>query len=224
MNKIYNRHEDPFKWLPGLDASEDFIPPPSYTDLFNRCDQAYDDILTGDVLNYRLDELKAVLDNHQDLFDEADKQITVYEGFDHFIILYDALISAYQFTHDQGWNAYFALDDYSKFDMSLERHVLDWLKAYGDLNNDIAFHLHFNTDCDCNNLSFYRISPIGIHIHHDDLEKIFEFSRLYAQHYSELLNKYMDITWEEYHALTDKELLYYRRDNLFYYLSKNKQK
>lgn len=220
MNKLYNRHENPFEWLPGLDASEDFIPPPSYTDLFNRCDQAYDEILTGDVLNYRLDEIKAVLDKHQDLFHEADNQITIYEGFDHFIFLYDAIMSVYLFTHNQGWNSFFALDDYRKYDMRVERNVIDWLRANRNLNLDIAFHLNFNTDCDCNNAYYYRISHIGIHMHHDDLEKIFAFSQLYGEHYLELLKKYMDISWEEFHALKEDDPLYFQRDNLFYYLSK----
>ena len=50
----FNRTLDPFEWLPGLDSATDFVPSTEYTDLLSRCDAAYSDILTGDVLNYRM--------------------------------------------------------------------------------------------------------------------------------------------------------------------------
>ena len=66
----FNRTEDPFEWLPGLDSATDFVPSSEYTDLLSRCDAAYSDILTGDVLNYSMVELKAVVD--QSLRDVVD--------------------------------------------------------------------------------------------------------------------------------------------------------
>lgn len=220
----FNRTEDPFEWLPGLDSATDFVPNSEYNDLLSRCDAAYSDILTGDVLNYRMIELKAVVDQYSELFDEVEKQLRYYDGFDRFFYLFDAVFSAYLFTDKEGWNAFFALDDYSKFDMSIERNLTNWLFAYQDLNETIAQHLFYNSDCDCNSQDYYRVSHIGIHIHKDDLAKIFEFSTLYCEQYAFLLKKYMNITWEEFLALTEEDDLYYTRDNLFYYLLKSRNK
>jgi hypothetical protein len=181
-------------------------------------------MLTGEVLNFRKEELKLILDKYEDLFNEAEKQAVYFEGMDEFLFLFDALISAFLMVEERGWDAHFALDDYSKFDMSEERNVINWLYAYEELNERIAYYLNFNTDCDCNNQSVYRISYLGIHIYKEDLAKIFEFSKLYGEHYAHLLLKYMNITWEEYHALTEEDELYYLRDNLKYYIVKSRNK
>jgi tRNA G10 N-methylase Trm11 len=220
IKKEYNRLINPFDRLPGLDAAPDFIPSPEYTDLLIRCKDAYKEMLTGDVLNFSKAELKTVLDKYEALFDESEKQAVYFEGMDEFLFLYDALISAYLFVEERGWDAHFALDDYSKFDMSEERNIINWLHAYEVLNKEIAFYLNYNTDCDCNNQQVYRVSYLGIHILKEDLAKIFEFSTLYGEHYCHLLQKYMNITWEEYYALTEEDELYYLRDNLKHYLSK----
>jgi len=218
----FNRGLDPFKWSPGLDSATDFVPSSEYTDLLSRCDAAYADILTGDVLNYRKVELKAVIDQYTELFDEVEKQLRYYGGFDRFYYLYDTLLETYVFVDKEGWNSFFALDDYNKFDMNVERNLTNWLFAYKNLNETIAQHLFYNSDCDCNNKSVYRVSHLGIHIYNEDLEKIFEFSTLYCEQYAFLLKKYMNITWEEYLALTEEDDLYYTRDNLFYYLLKSR--
>lgn len=218
----FDRTIDPFEWLPGLDAAPDFIPDEEYTDLLNRCDAAYADILSGEVLNYRMVEIKAVVDQYTELFHEVEKELKYYEGFDRFFYLFDAVFTAYLFVEERGWDAHFALDDYSKFDMDEERNVINWLKAYEELNKRIAFYLNYNADCDCNNKSFYRISHLGIHIYKEDLDKIFKFSTLYGEHYAHLLQKYMSITWEDYHALTWEDELYYVRDNLVYYILKSR--
>lgn len=218
----FDRTIDPFEWKPGLDAASDFTPDDEYTALLNRCDVAYADILTGDVLNYRMVELKVVVDRYMELFHEVEIHIKHYEGFDRFFYLFDAVFSAYLFVDKEGWNAHFALDDYSKFDMQIERNLTNWLFAYQDLNQIIAKHLFYNSDCDCNNSSVYRVSHFGIHIYKDDMAKIFEFSTLYCEQYAHLLKKYMNISWGEFLELTDRDDLYYLRDNLFYYILKSK--
>ena len=223
IKKEYNRLIDPFDRLPGLDAAPDFIPTEEYNDLLDRCKAAYKEMLTGEVLNFRKEELKLILDKYEDLFNEAEKQAVYFEGMDEFLFLFDALISVFLVVEERGWDAHFALDDYSKFDMSEERNVINWLHAYEDLNEQIAYYLNFNTDCDCNSQSVYRISYLGIHIYKEDLTKIFEFSKLYGEHYAHLLLKYMNITWEEYYALTEDDVMYYQRDNLFSYLNQSKK-
>jgi len=220
----FDRTIDPFKWKPGLDALPDFIPDEDYTDLLHRCDSAYADILTGDVLNYQMIELKAVIDQYTELFHEVENELKYYEGFDRFFYLFDAVFSAYLFVDKEGWNAFFALDDYSKFDMSIERNLTNWLFSYQDLNEKIAEHLFYNSDCDCNSQDYYRISHLGIHIHKEDLAKIFEFSTLYCEHYANLLKQYMDITWEDFLSYTEQDQMYYLRDNLFYYILKYRNK
>jgi hypothetical protein len=222
--KDFDRTIDPFEWKPGLDAAPDFIPDEEYTDLFQRCNAAYADILTGDVLNFRMGELKSVVDKYTDLFHEVEKHLKYYEGFDRFFYLFDAIFSAFLFTEKEGWNAFFALDDYTKFDMSIERNVTNWLFSYQDLNEKIAGHLFYNSDCDCNNQDYYRISHLGIHIHKEDLAKIFEFSILYCEHYSNLLKQYMDISWEDFFSYSEENQMYYLRDNLFYYILKYRNK
>ncbi len=219
--KDFDRTIDPFEWKSGLDAASDFIPDEEYVSLLHRCDAAYADILTGEVLNYSMVEIKAVVDKYTELFHEVEKELKYYEGFDRFFCLFDAVFSAYLFVYKEGWNAHFALDDYSKFDMQIERNLTNWLFAYQDLNQIIAQHLFYNSDCDCNNSSVYRVSHLGIHIYKEDMAKIFEFSILYCEHYYHLLKKYMNISWEEFLALTDKDDLYYVRDNLFYYILKS---
>lgn len=220
----FDRTIDPFEWLPGLDAAPDFIPDAEYTDLLQRCDAAYTDILSGEVLNYRMVEIKAVVDQYTELFHEVEKELKYYEGFDRFFYLFDAVFSAYLFMDQEGWNAFFALDDYSKFDMSEERNLTNWLFSYQDLNEKIAEHLFYNSDCDCNSQEYYRISRLGIHIHKDDLTKIFEFSKLYTEHYAHLLQKYMDITWVDFASYTEEDNMYYLRDNLFYYILRSRNK
>ena len=224
MNKDFDRTIDPFEWKPGLDALPDFIPDAEYTNLLHRCDSAYSDILTGDVLNYRMVELKSVINQYTELFHEVENELKYYEGFDRFFYLFDAVFTAYLFMDKEGWNAFFALDDYSKFDMSVERNLTNWLFAYQDLNEKIAEHLFYNSDCDCNSQDYYRISHLGIHIHKDDLSKIFEFSTLYCENYSHLLKKYMDISWEEFASYTEKDQMYHLRDNLFYYILRSRNK
>ena len=220
----FDRTIDPFEWKPGLDAAPDFIPDAEYADLLNRCDAAYADILTGDVLNYRMVEIKAVVDQYTELFHEVEKELKYYEGFDRFFYLFDAVFTAYLFMDQEGWNAFFALDDYSKFDMSVERNLTNWLFSYQDLNEKIAEHLFYNSDCDCNSQDYYRISHLGIHIHKEDLTKIFEFSTLYTEHYAQLLKQYMDITWEDFFSYTEEDQMYYLRDNLFYYILRSRNK
>jgi hypothetical protein len=220
--KDFDRSIDPFEWKPGLDAAQDFNPDDEYTDLFQRCNAAYADILTGDVLNYRMVELKVVVDRYTELFHEVETHLKRYDGFDRFFYLFDAVFSTYLFVEKEGWNAHFALDDYSKFDMHVERNLTNWLFAYQDLNQLIAQQLLYNSDCDCNSQDYYRISYLGIHMHKKDLAKIFEFSTLYCEQYAHLLKKYMNISWEEFLDLTDKDDLYYLRDNLFYYILKSK--
>jgi hypothetical protein len=220
----FDRTIDPFEWLPGLDAAPDFVPTAEYTDLLTRSAAAYADILTGDVLNYKTYELKAVVDQYSDLFGEVEKQLRYYEEFDRFFYLFDKVFSAYLFVDKEGWNAHFALDDFSKFDMSVERNLTNWLFAYQDLNNTIAQHLFFNSDCDCNNPDYYRVSYLGIHIHKEDLSKIFEFSTLYCEHYAHLLKKYMDISWEDFLSYQEDDQMYYLRDNLFYYILRSRNK
>jgi hypothetical protein len=220
----YDRTIDPFEWKPGLDAASDFIPDAEYTDLLHRCDAAYADILTGDVLNYRMVEIKAVVNQYTELFHKVEKVLKYYEGFDRFFYLFDAVFTTYLFMDREGWNAYFALDDYSKFDMSVERNLTNWLFSYQDLNEKIAEHLFYNSDCDCNSQDYYRISHLGIHIHKDDLTKIFEFSKLYTEHYAHLLKQYIDITWEDFFSYTVEDQMYYLRDNLFYYILKSRNK
>ena len=224
LDKNFNRTSDPFEWLPGLDAAPDFVPTPEYTDLLNRSAAAYSDILTGDVLNYKTKELKAVIDQYSELFGEVEKQLRYYEEFDRFFYLFDTLFSAYLFVDKEGWNAHFALDDYSKFDMSIERNLTNWLFAYRELNQYIAHHLFYNSDCDCNNQDYYRVSNLGIHIYKEDLSKIFEFSTLYCEHYAHLLKQYMNITWEEFLAIKEEDEFYPIRDNLFYYILKSRDK
>ena len=224
INKDFDRTIDPFEWQPGLDAALDFVPDAEYTDLLHRSDAAYADILTGDVLNYRLVDLKSVIDQYTELFHEVEKELKYYEGFDRFFYLFDAVFTAYLFMDKEGWNAFFALDDYSKFDMSVERNLTNWLFSYQDLNEKIAEHLFYNSDCDCNSQEYYRISHLGIHIHKDDLTKIFEFSTLYTEHYAQLLKQYMDITWEDFFSYTEEDQMYYLRDNLFYYILKSRNK
>ena len=72
IDLTYDRTIDPFEWKPGLDALPDFIPDTEYADLKHRCDAAYADILTGDVLNYRMVEIKAVVDQYTELFHEVE--------------------------------------------------------------------------------------------------------------------------------------------------------
>lgn len=220
----YNRTEDPFGWKPGLDAIPGFIPSTEYTNLLQRCDAAYADILTGDVLNYRMTELKAVIDQYTELFHEVEKELKRFEGFDRFFYLFDAVFTSYLFMDKEGWNAFFALDDYKKFDMSVERNLTNWLYSYQDLNETISEHLFYNSDCDCNSQDYYRISHLGIHMHKEDLVKIFEFSKLYTEHYAYLLKQYMDITWEEFRSYTEEDNMYYVKDNLFYYILRSKNK
>lgn len=220
----FDRTIDPFEWLPGLDAAPDFIPDAEYTDLLQRCDAAYADILSGEVLNYRMVEIKAVVDQYTELFHEVEKELKYYEGFDRFFYLFDAVFTAYLFMDQEGWNAFFALDDYSKFDMSEERNLTNWLFSYQDLNEKIAEHLFYNSDCDCNSQEYYRISHLGIHIHKEDLTKIFEFSKLYTENYAHLLKKYMDITWEDFASYSEEDQMYYLRDNLFYYILRSRNK
>ena len=222
--KDFDRTTDPFEWKPGLDTAPDFVPDAAYTDLRSRCDAAYVDILTGDVLNYRMVELKAVVDSYTELFHEVEAHLKRYEGFDRFFYLFDAVFSAYLFVDKEGWNAHFALDDYSKFDMSVERNLTNWLYAYRELNQYIAQHLFYNSDCDCNSQDYYRISHLGIHIHKEDLAKIFNFSTLYAEQYAHLLKQYMNISWEEFLAIKEEDEFYPIRDNLFYYILKSRNK
>jgi hypothetical protein len=224
IDLTFDRTIDPFEWQPGLDAAPDFIPDAEYTDLLHRCDAAYAAILTGDVLNYRMVEIKAVIDQYTELFHEVEKELKYYEGFDRFFYLFDAVFTAYLFMDQEGWNAFFALDDYKKFDMSEERNLTNWLFSYQDLNEKIAENLFYNSDCDCNSQDYYRISRLGIHIHKEDLTKIFEFSTLYTEHYAELLKQYMDITWEDFFSYTEENQMYYLRDNLFYYILKSRNK
>lgn len=224
IDLTFDRTIDPFEWLPGLDAASDFIPDAEYTDLLQRCDAAYADILLGEVLNYRMVEIKAVVHQYTELFHEVEKELKYYEGFDRFFYLFDAVFTAYLFMDQEGWNAFFALDDYSKFDMSEERNLTNWLFSYQDLNEKIAEHLFYNSDCDCNSQEYYRISHLGIHIHKDDLTKIFEFSTLYTEHYAHLLKQYMDITWEDFASYTEEDNMYYLRDNLFYYILRSRNK
>ncbi|UAJ14355.1 hypothetical protein [Aquirufa lenticrescens] len=224
IDLTFDRTIDPFEWLPGLDAAPDFIPDAEYTDLLQRCDAAYADILSGEVLNYRMVELKAVVNQYTELFHEVEKELKYYEGFDRFFYLFDAVFTAYLFMDQEGWNAFFALDDYSKFDMSEERNLTNWLFSYQALNEKIAEHLFYNSDCDCNSQEYYRISHLGIHIHKEDLTKIFEFSTLYTEHYAQLLKQYMDITWEDFFSYTEEDQMYYLRDNLFYYILKSRNK
>jgi hypothetical protein len=224
IDLTFDRTIDPFEWQPGLDAAPDFIPDAEYTDLLNRCDAAYADILTGDVLNYRMVEIKAVIDQYTELFHEVEKELKYYEGFDRFFYLFDAVFTSYLFMDQEGWNAFFALDDYSKFDMSVERNLTNWLFSYQDLNEKIAEHLFYNSDCDCNSQDYYRISHLGIHIHKEDLTKIFEFTTLYTEHYAELLKQYMDITWEDFLSYKEEDQMYYLRDNLFYYILRSRNK
>lgn len=220
----YDRTANPFEWKPGLDALPNFIPDAEYAALKHRCDTAYADILTGDVLNYRMVEIKAVVDQYTELFHEVEKVLKYYEGFDRFFYLFDAVFTTYLFMDREGWNAYFALDDYSKFDMSVERNLVNWLFSYQDLNEKIAEHLFYNSDCDCNSQDYYRISHLGIHIHKDDLSRIFEFSTLYTEHYAQLLKQYMDITWEDFFSYIEEDQMHYMRDNLFYYILKLRNK
>ncbi|MFD3393068.1 hypothetical protein U0R10_00400 [Aquirufa sp. OSTEICH-129V] len=222
--KDFDRTADPFEWKPGLDAAPDFVPDAEYTDLRSRCDAAYADILTGDVLNYRMVELKAVVDSYTELFHEVETHLKRYDGFDRFFYLFDAVFSAYLFVDKEGWNAHFALDDYSKFDMNVERNLTNWLYAYRELNQYIAQHLFYNSDCDCNSQDYYRISHLGIHIHKEDLAKIFNFSTLYAEQYAHLLKQYMNISWEEFLAIKEEDEFYPIRDNLFYYILKSRNK
>lgn len=222
--KDFDRTIDPFEWLPGLDAAPDFIPDAEYTDLLQRCDAAYADILSGEVLNYRMVEIKAVVNQYTELFHEVEKVLKYYEGYDRFFYLFDAVFTAYLFMDKEGWNAFFALDDYGKFDMSVERNLTNWLFSYQDLNEKIAEHLFYNSDCDCNSQEYYRISHLGIHIHKEDLTKIFEFSTLYTEHYAQLLKQYMDITWEDFFSYTEEDQMYYLRDNLFYYILRSRNK
>lgn len=222
--KDFDRTIDPFEWLPGLDAAPDFIPDAEYTDLLQRCDAAYADILSGEVLNYRMVEIKAVVNQYTELFHEVEKVLKYYEGYDRFFYLFDAVFTAYLFMDKEGWNAFFALDDYGKFDMSVEYNLTNWLFSYQDLNEKIAEHLFYNSDCDCNSQEYYRISHLGIHIHKEDLTKIFEFSTLYTEHYAQLLKQYMDITWEDFFSYTEEDQMYYLRDNLFYYILRSRNK
>ena len=224
INKDFDRTIDPFEWQPGLDAEPDFIPDTEYIDLLHRCNAAYADILSGDVLNYRMVEIKAVVDQYTELFHEVEKVLKYYEGFGRFFYLFDAVFTAYLFMDKEGWNAFFALDDYSKFDMSVERNLTNWLFSYQDLNEKIAEHLFYNSDCDCNSQDYYRISHLGIHILKDDLAKIFEFSTLYTEHYAQLLKQYMDITWEDFLSYKEDDQMYYLRDNLFYYILRSRNK
>jgi hypothetical protein len=219
----FNRTIDPFQWRPGLDAAPDFVPDEEYADLLTRVNVAYSDILTGDVLNFRKVELKAVVNQYRELFEEVETKLRYYEAYDKFFFLYDELISVFIFVEDRSWDAYFALDDYSKFDMSEEHNVINWLDAYRRLNSQITYDLNYNNDCDCHNESVYRISYLGIHIYKEDLAKIFEFSILYGEHYAHLLQKYMTISWEEYHAMTEEEAFHSRRDELYYYLNESKK-
>jgi hypothetical protein len=220
----FDRTIDPFEWKPGLDAAPNFIPDEEYTDLLHRSEEAYVAILTGDVLNYRMADLKAVIDQYTDLFNEVERHLKYYERFDRFFFLFDAIFSAFLFMDKEGWNAFFALDDYTKFDMSVERNVTNWLFSYQDLNETIVEHLFYNSDCDCNNQDYYRISHLGIHIYKEDLAKIFEFSILYCEHYANLLKQYMDITWEEFYSYSESDQMFYLRDNLFYYILKYRNK
>lgn len=224
IDQDFDRTIDPFEWKPGLDAAPDFVPTAEYNDLLYRCDAAYAAILTGEVLNYRLVELKEVVEEYTELFEEVEKCLKLYEGFDRFYFLFDAVFTAFLFVEKKGWDAYFALDDYSKFDMNDECHVINWLRAYEALNKEIAYYLHFNTDCDCKSKTVYRISHIGIHVNNEDLDKIFQFSILYGEHYARLLQKYMTITWDKYHTLTREDEFYYVRDNLIYYILKSRNK
>ena len=224
IDLTFDRTIDPFEWKPGLDAATDFIPDAEYADLKHRCDAAYSEILTGDVLNYRMVEIKAVVDQYTELFHEVEKVLKYYEEFDRFFYLFDAVFTTYLFMDREGWNAYFALDDYSKFDMSVERNLTNWLFSYQDLNEKIAEHLFYNSDCDCNSQDYYRISHLGIHIHKGDLSRIFEFSTLYTEHYAQLLKQYMDITWDDFFSYSEDDQMYYMRDNLFYYILKSRNK
>ncbi len=220
----FDRTEDPFEWKPGLDALPEFVPTAEYTDLLLRCDAAYADILTDDVLNYRMTDLKAVIDQYMELFHEVEMELKFYERFDRFFYLFDAVHTCYLFMDKEGWNAFFALDDYKKFDMSVERDLTNWLFSYKDLNETIVKHLFYNSDCDCNSHDYYRISHLGIHMHKEDLVQIFEFSTLYTEHYAQLLKQYMDITWEEFLSYTKEDQMYFLRDNLFYYILRSRDK
>ncbi|MHA8103808.1 hypothetical protein PPZ62_05340 [Aquirufa nivalisilvae] len=215
--------EDPFEWKTGLDASPDFIPSEEYTNLLERCDSASKDILTGDVLNYRKDELKLVLEKYDDLFNEVDKYLTQYERFEEFVFLFDALISAYLFLDKYYRDAYFAIDDYGKFDMWIERNLINWLFSYEYLNDTIAQYFFYNTDYNCEDKTSIRISCVGINLQREDLSNILEFSILYCEHYAHLLKKYMYISEEEFQSFKVDKPIFFMRDHLFHNILKSKK-
>jgi hypothetical protein len=176
-----------------LDEKAKYSPSPSKAKVFQKCKDAYNEIVKSKHQIITNEILISWLERNRSLYNHIEDNsngflILVYRSVDNFRNLYISIESRIKYIESQ-LPAYKALEEYKNLDVSLEPIILKWLVVHEELYNN-ASDLLYSIDND----GKLKINHPQLLVEQKYMEgnyKIMtEFVKQYKEHYWEMLYKY----------------------------------
>ncbi len=165
----FNRYRNPFEVKVGVDTLPNFVPEPHYLQVKSLCNEAYLKICTKLPLVYSLNEINAIIDEYEYLFEETEVWIRLYSAFDNFSFLYlefcelKVLLEAYQNLCIN------AIDQFETVDKKT------WLESHSYLFKYIDERIKIQS-----NNEFLRIKKSLMMVYKKDAIMLIDFYKIYV--------------------------------------------
>ena len=175
-----DRFSNPFKPKAGKDTYPGFEPSPHYLQVKSLCNEACFRVYTNSPIVFDLKELKIIIDNYKDLFDETEVWIALYIAFDEFSHLYLTICENMVFIEDYGKLCQKAISEFHIMELSA------WLEKYRKDYEIVNDKLEWHSECDCKDDRIMKINFSVVHVYRKEIEAHISFHQLYKDNKSDI--------------------------------------
>jgi hypothetical protein len=125
MNQFdFDRFTNPLSTKLGLDTLPDFVPPEHYKQVIYFCNEALELINAKKDCCFTLSEIKLVIEEYEELFEETEIWLKIFSNFEPFSLTYLKFCELKVFIDDYGKDCKKALTEYNHIKLA------DWFEKY----------------------------------------------------------------------------------------------
>lgn len=172
----FNRLTNPFSPTLGLDTLPDFVPTEHYKQVMYFCKEALELIEAKKDRCFKLSEIKFVIEEYAELFDETEIWIKLYSNFEPFSLVYLEFCEMKVFIEDYGTDCKKALNEANQL------KTMDWLEKYESIYQHIQQTIDFNTKEFLNDSFYVPLIDSKFLIPRQEVLVHWEFSKCYKQY------------------------------------------
>lgn len=187
------KKNDKFYFDVGLDEQATYSPSPAKAKVFQKCKNAFTEIIMSKARVLKQDFLLNWLERNRRLYeyieDEGNELFRfVYSSIDRFRSLFSHIERKVKFIEFE-IPAFEAIEEYQKLDVSIESIILKWLVANEELYNNVS-DLTSSIDSDGNLKINYPKLLVEQKFIEGDFKIITQFKTTFEEHYWSMIHKY----------------------------------